>query len=61
MHPAIVNFAFGDGSVRALRKTNTLPTSGADIVNRTDVPWDALQRYTGIADSDVIVEGVLSN
>ena len=53
MHPAILNMAFADGSVHAVRKPNALPQSAAEIINRANTGWDALQRLTGKADGDV--------
>jgi hypothetical protein len=52
--------AYVDGSVHAIRKPNALPASGAEIANRTNASWDALQRLTGRADGDV-PNSVLSN
>src|SRR5262249_47754126 len=49
-HTGIFNIAMGDGSVRGLRRPNSLPTSAAEIVNRTNVQWDLLQCLTGKAD-----------
>jgi len=48
MHTAVVQFGFGDGSVRALRR-------GADDFNSASTsPWTNLQRASGMADGQVI-------
>jgi prepilin-type processing-associated H-X9-DG protein len=60
LHTGICNFAFGDGSVRAIRKPMTLPASAAEIGNRTNVNWDALQRFSGMRDGDVTVDGAIN-
>jgi prepilin-type N-terminal cleavage/methylation domain-containing protein len=54
MHTGIVNWAFGDGSVRSIRKPNGLPTTAADIVNRAVPGWSPLQAMTGRADGDTL-------
>ncbi|MDY3558816.1 DUF1559 domain-containing protein [Gemmata sp. JC673] len=51
-HSGIYNIVMCDGSVRSLRSGNTLPTSGAEIGNRTNVGWDTLQRMAGATDGD---------
>jgi prepilin-type N-terminal cleavage/methylation domain-containing protein len=56
MHQQVVHFGFGDGSVRALSKPNSMVKTGAEIVNRTNVEWDAIQRLSGKADGDVILD-----
>jgi prepilin-type N-terminal cleavage/methylation domain-containing protein len=61
LHSGIVLFGFGDGSVRSLRKSNTIPTTVAEIVNRRNVPWDTLQSITGRSEGDVIKNDVLGN
>jgi prepilin-type N-terminal cleavage/methylation domain-containing protein/prepilin-type processing-associated H-X9-DG protein len=61
LHSGIVNVAFGDGSVRSLRKPNNLPATAAEIVNRQNVPWDTLQSLTGMRDGDVVKTEVLGN
>jgi prepilin-type N-terminal cleavage/methylation domain-containing protein len=50
-HPGIVQFAFGDGSVRSIRKgiPNAFITSGAT----TDVSWMNFQRVAGRNDGEV--------
>jgi prepilin-type N-terminal cleavage/methylation domain-containing protein len=60
-HPTILNFAFGDGSVRALKKPNMLPQSAAEILNRTNEHWDALQIMAGRGDGDRVRTNVLEN
>jgi prepilin-type N-terminal cleavage/methylation domain-containing protein len=60
MHSGILNMAYVDGSVHAIRKPNSLPASAAEIANRTNAGWDALQRLTGRADGDV-PNSVLTN
>ena len=52
-HTGVANISMGDGSVRPLRTGNTTPTSGAEIVNRTNVGWDTIQRMAGKSDGDV--------
>lgn len=51
--------AMCDGSVRFIRKSNSLPASAAEIANRTNTSWDALQRMAGAADGDVPLSGVV--
>jgi hypothetical protein len=58
-HSGIANVAFGDGSIRTIRTGNAIPASAAEIVNRTNAPWDALQRFAGKADGDTNVNGVI--
>ena len=48
--------SMSDGSVRFIKKLNTLPTSGAEIGNRTNVGWDTIQRMTGASDGDVLLD-----
>ena len=48
-----------DGSVRFIRKTMSLPTTGAEIGNRTNIAWDALQRMAGSSDGDVNTVGII--
>ena len=45
--------AMADGSVRSINKGITLPTSAAEIVNKTNVRWHALQAAAGRADNDI--------
>jgi prepilin-type N-terminal cleavage/methylation domain-containing protein len=61
-HTGIFNTAFGDGSVRTLRKFNPggYPPSAAWIVNRTDPSWDTLQSLAGASEGD-ITRDVLGN
>jgi prepilin-type processing-associated H-X9-DG protein len=49
-HTGVVNIAMGDGSVRTYKRPNTIPTSGAEIINRTNIGWDTLQTYSGKGD-----------
>jgi len=55
-HNGLVNVAFGDGSIRSIKSGNTLPTSGTEIVNRTNTSWDTIQRFAGKSDGDVNIE-----
>jgi prepilin-type N-terminal cleavage/methylation domain-containing protein/prepilin-type processing-associated H-X9-DG protein len=61
MHPAVVNFAYADGSVHGLRKGNTLPQTVAELLNRQNPAWDTLQSLSGRAEGDVIRYDVLGN
>jgi prepilin-type processing-associated H-X9-DG protein len=60
-HTGIANVSFGDGSVRPLRKGNTIPGSAAEILNRTNTAWDTLQSLTGKGEGDVIKADVIGN
>ena len=51
-HPGQYNVAMGDGSVRSLVRGNTLPPTATEILNRTNVAWDLLQRLSGKSDGD---------
>jgi len=53
-HPGIINVAMGDGSVRSVRRSNNLPASGSEIVNRTNTAWDTIQSLTGRADGNIL-------
>jgi prepilin-type N-terminal cleavage/methylation domain-containing protein/prepilin-type processing-associated H-X9-DG protein len=55
-HAGIANIAFCDGSVRTVRTGNALPASGAEIANRTNSGWDAIQRLAGMMDGDVTLD-----
>ena len=44
-----------DGSVRFHAKTNALPATGTEIVNRTNTAWDAIQRMAGCDDGDTLL------
>jgi prepilin-type processing-associated H-X9-DG protein len=59
MHTGVINVAFGDGSVRTMRKGNTVPTSAAEITTRANAAWDALQIFSGMQDGDVTRSGVI--
>jgi prepilin-type N-terminal cleavage/methylation domain-containing protein len=53
-HTGIINFAFGDGSVKSVRNSGvTVPTTAAEITTPTGSPWQTLQASTGRADGDV--------
>ena len=53
-HTGIVNFSFGDGSVRSLRNTGiSVPATAADITTPSGSPWQTLQATTGRSDGDV--------
>ena len=52
-HTGIFNVAMCDGSISTVRSGNKLPTSGAEIQNRTNVAWDTIQRMAGSSDGDV--------
>ncbi len=54
-HTGIFNAAMGDGSVRSIRRPNTLPTSASEIINRTNVSWDFVQTLAGRNDGLVII------
>jgi prepilin-type N-terminal cleavage/methylation domain-containing protein/prepilin-type processing-associated H-X9-DG protein len=54
-HPGGMNIGMIDGSVRFYAKNHTTPATGAEIANRTNVGWDALQRMAGCADSDILL------
>jgi len=58
-HTGVFNAVFCDGSVRSLRSGNSLPASAAEIANRTNATWDAIQRFAGSSDGDTIVNGVV--
>ena len=49
-HTGIFQGAMGDGSVRSFRRPNALPASAAEIINRTNVPWDTIQTFSGMSD-----------
>jgi prepilin-type N-terminal cleavage/methylation domain-containing protein/prepilin-type processing-associated H-X9-DG protein len=51
-HSNQVGIAMADGSVRSIKKGMTLPASAAEIVNKTNAPWAALQAAAGKADGD---------
>jgi prepilin-type N-terminal cleavage/methylation domain-containing protein/prepilin-type processing-associated H-X9-DG protein len=53
-HASIANIAFCDGSVRTVSTGNALPASAAEISNRTNSRWDAIQRLAGMMDGDVV-------
>jgi len=53
-HTGIVNFAFGDGSVRGIRDTGiTVPATAAEITTPTGSGWQTLQASTGRSDGDI--------
>ncbi len=56
-HTGIINFVFGDGSVRALKNSVTLPTTGQEIVSRSNVAWDSIQTMAGKGDGAIILSG----
>lgn len=58
-HSGIANIAFCDGSVRSIRVGNALPTSAAQIANRSNAGWDAIQRMAGRMDGDTLLSGVV--
>ena len=47
--------SMSDGSVRLIKKQAKLPTSGAEIGNRTNIGWDTIQRMAGAVDGDVLI------
>jgi prepilin-type N-terminal cleavage/methylation domain-containing protein/prepilin-type processing-associated H-X9-DG protein len=53
-HTGLVNFAFGDGSVRTVRHGATVPASASEITTPTGSPWQVLQAATGRADGDTL-------
>jgi prepilin-type N-terminal cleavage/methylation domain-containing protein/prepilin-type processing-associated H-X9-DG protein len=53
-HTGIVNFAYADGSVHAIRKGFSSPGSATDILNRVNAAWDAFQSLAGKNEGDVI-------
>ena len=59
-HTGIVNFAYADGSVHAIRKGFTKPGSGADLLARVNATWDAFQSLAGKSEGDVIQNGALN-
>ena len=59
-HTGIINVVLADGSVRSLRSGNTLPTSGAEIANRTNTGWDAIQKACAKSDGVVLPDDVLN-
>ena len=60
-HAAVLNVAKGDGSVLSIRKGNALPASAAEIINRTNAPWDTLQCLTGKSDGLVFDQSNIGN
>jgi len=58
-HTGIANIAFCDGSIRSIRVGNALPASAAEIANRTNTGWDAVQRLSGKMDGDTNLTGVI--
>jgi prepilin-type processing-associated H-X9-DG protein len=59
LHPGVVNMGYADGSVRPLRKPNTLPQSADEILGRQNAAWDTLQSLSGRGEGDVIRAEVL--
>jgi prepilin-type N-terminal cleavage/methylation domain-containing protein/prepilin-type processing-associated H-X9-DG protein len=59
-HTGIVNFAYADGSVHAIRRGFSAPATGADILNRVNASWDTLQSLGGKGEGDVIKNDVLN-
>jgi prepilin-type N-terminal cleavage/methylation domain-containing protein/prepilin-type processing-associated H-X9-DG protein len=53
-HTGVVNFAYADGSVHALRKGYSVPPTVTEIMNRANPSWDALQSLAGKAEGDVL-------
>lgn len=53
-HTGIINVALGDGSVRSIRPGNALPASAAEIANRTNTGWDAIQKACAKSDGVVM-------
>ena len=59
-HTGIVNVVLGDGAVRALRSGNALPASAAEIANRTNTGWDAIQKACAKSDGVVLPDNALN-
>jgi prepilin-type N-terminal cleavage/methylation domain-containing protein len=59
-HTGLMNVAIGDGAVRSIRTGNTLPTTAAEIANRTNTSWDALQKSCAKSDGVVLPDDVLN-
>ncbi len=59
-HAGIINVALGDGAVRSFRSGNTLPATAAEIANRTNTGWDAIQKACAKSDGVVVPEDVLN-
>ena len=60
-HTGLINVAYADGAIRALRPYTTTPTTAAEITGRTNASWDALQILSGQSDGDVGRSGVIDN
>ncbi len=59
-HTGIITAALGDGSVRSIRPGNALPASAAEIANRTNTGWDAIQKACAKSDGVVLPEDSLN-
>lgn len=59
-HTGIINVVLGDGAVRSLRSGNALPASAAEIANRTNTGWDAIQKACAKSDGVVLPDDVLN-
>ena len=59
-HTGIITVALGDGSVRSIRPGNSLPASAAEIANRTNTGWDAIQKVCAKSDGVVLPEDPLN-
>ena len=59
-HTGIFNVVLGDGSVRSLRIGNALPASAAEIANRTNTSWDAIQKACAKSDGVVLPDEVMN-
>jgi prepilin-type N-terminal cleavage/methylation domain-containing protein len=60
-HPSVLHFAFGDGSVRPIHKPNSLPQSGAEIINHQNEGWSTLQSLSGRRDGEQVRPSMLGN
>jgi prepilin-type N-terminal cleavage/methylation domain-containing protein/prepilin-type processing-associated H-X9-DG protein len=60
-HTGVLNCAYADGSVRAIRRGNTLPATATEITTRANAAWDTLQSLAGCTDGDVIKPDVIGN
>ena len=59
-HTGIINVALCDGAVRSIRAGNRLPASAAEIANRTNTAWDAIQKACAKSDGVVLPEDALN-
>jgi|LakMenE18May11ns_1017448.scaffolds.fasta_scaffold9764386_2 prepilin-type N-terminal cleavage/methylation domain-containing protein len=59
-HTGTINVVLGDGAVRSLRSGNALPASAAEIANRTNTGWDAIQKACAKSDGVVLPDETLN-